>query len=82
MDVCDDNEMPVLTVNELPKTSVDEMENVTGSEDCILRVSSMTAESCLLKMFFTPSKNITAKSVFEALANAEIDAAEIACLQR
>ena len=32
--------------------------------------------------FFTPSKNITAKSVFEALANAEIDAAEIACLQR
>ena len=50
MDVCDDNEMPVLTVNELPKTSVDELENVTGSEDCILRVSSMTAESCLLKM--------------------------------
>ena len=32
--------------------------------------------------FFTPSKNITAKSVFEALANAKIDAAEIACLQR
>ena len=32
--------------------------------------------------FFTPSKNITAKSVFEALANTEIDAAEIACLQR
>ena len=27
--------------------------------------------------FFTPSKNITAKSVFEALANAEIDAAEM-----
>ena len=26
---------------------------------------------------FTPSKNITAKSVFEALANAEIDAAEM-----
>ena len=32
--------------------------------------------------FFTPSKNTTAKSVFEALANAEIDAAEIASLQR
>ena len=28
MDVCDDNEMPVLTVNELPKTSVDEMEKM------------------------------------------------------
>ena len=27
--------------------------------------------------FFTPGKNITAKSVFEALANAEIDAAEM-----
>ena len=32
--------------------------------------------------FFTPSKNTTAKSVFEALAKAEIDAAEIASLQR
>ena len=28
MDVCDDNEMPVTTVNELPETSADEMENV------------------------------------------------------
>ena len=26
--MCDDNEMPVTTVNELPETSVDEMENV------------------------------------------------------
>ena len=32
--------------------------------------------------FLTPSKNTTAKSVFEALENAEIDATEIACLQR
>ena len=32
--------------------------------------------------FFTPSKNTTAKSVFEALEKAEIDATEIACLQR
>ena len=32
--------------------------------------------------FFTPSKNTTAKSVFEALEQAEIDATEIACLQR
>ena len=32
--------------------------------------------------FFTPSKMTTAKSVFEALENAEIDATEIACLQR
>ena len=32
--------------------------------------------------FFTPSKNTTAKLVFEALENAEIDATEIACLQR
>ena len=32
--------------------------------------------------FFTPSKNTTAKSVFEALEQAEIDAAEIACLPR
>ena len=32
--------------------------------------------------FFTPSKNTSAKSVFEALEHAEIDAAEIACLQR
>ena len=31
--------------------------------------------------FFTPSKNTSAKSVFEALEQAEIDAAEIACLQ-
>ena len=28
MDVCDDNEMLVTTVNEFPETSVDEMENV------------------------------------------------------
>ena len=28
MDVCDDNEMPVTTVNELPETSADEMEDV------------------------------------------------------
>ena len=32
--------------------------------------------------FFTPSRNTMAKSVFEALENAEIDATEIACLQR
>ena len=32
--------------------------------------------------FFTPSKNTSAKSVFEALEQAEIDPAEIACLQR
>ena len=32
--------------------------------------------------FFTPSKTTTAKSVFEALENADIDATEIACLQR
>ena len=32
--------------------------------------------------FLMPSKNTTAKSVFEALENAEIDATEIACLQR
>ena len=32
--------------------------------------------------FFTPSKMTTAKSVFEALENADIDATEIACLQR
>ena len=32
--------------------------------------------------FFTPSKNTTAESVFEALEKAEIDATEIACLQR
>ena len=32
--------------------------------------------------FFTPSKMTTAKSVFGALENAEIDATEIACLQR
>ena len=31
--------------------------------------------------FFTPSKNTSAKSVFEALEQAEIDTAEIACLQ-
>ena len=28
MDVCDDNEMTVTTVNELPETSADEMEHV------------------------------------------------------
>ena len=32
--------------------------------------------------FFTPSKNTTAESVFEALEKAEINATEIACLQR
>ena len=32
--------------------------------------------------FFTPNKNTSAKSVFEALEQAEIDPAEIACLQR
>ena len=32
--------------------------------------------------FFTPSRTTTAKSVFEALENADIDATEIACLQR
>ena len=32
--------------------------------------------------FFTPSKTTTAKSVFEALENADIDGTEIACLQR
>ena len=32
--------------------------------------------------FFTPSRSTTAKSVFEALENAEIDASEITCLQR
>ena len=32
--------------------------------------------------FFTPSKNTSAKSVFEALEHAKIDPAEIACLQR
>ena len=32
--------------------------------------------------FFTPSKTTTAKSVFEALENANIEASEIACLQR
>ena len=32
--------------------------------------------------FFTPNKNTSAKSVFEALEQAEIDLAEIACLQR
>ena len=32
--------------------------------------------------FFIPSKNTTAKSVFEALEQAEIDATEIVCLQR
>ena len=32
--------------------------------------------------FFTPSKTTTAKSVFEALENADIDATEIACLHR
>ena len=31
--------------------------------------------------FFTPSKNTSARSVFEALEQAESDAAEIACLQ-
>ena len=32
--------------------------------------------------FFTPSKTTSARSVFEALEQAEIDATEIACLQR
>ena len=32
--------------------------------------------------FFTPSKMTTAKSVFDALESADIDATEIACLQR
>ena len=32
--------------------------------------------------FFTPNKNTSAKSVFEALEQAEIDPAEITCLQR
>ena len=32
--------------------------------------------------FFIPSKNTTAKSVFEALEQAEIDVTEIVCLQR
>ena len=32
--------------------------------------------------FFTPSRTTTARSVFEALQNADIDATEISCLQR
>ena len=104
MDVCDDNEMPVMAVNEMPETSADEMENVqdhhiVNGESYASRAArtvsyeyparqqrAVYSENIMPQRprtaFFTPSKNTTAKLVFEALENAEIDATEIACLQR
>ena len=104
MDVCDDNEMPVMAVNEMPEKSADEMENVqdhhiVNGESYASRAArtvsyeyparqqrAVYSENIMPQRprtaFFTPSKNTTAKSVFEALENAEIDATEIACLQR
>ena len=104
MDVCDDNEMPVMAVNEMPETSADEMENVqdhhiVNGESYASRAArtvsyeyparqqrAVSSENVMPQRprtaLFTPSKNTTAKLVFEALKNAEIDARDIACLQR
>ena len=104
MDVCDDNEMPVMAVNEMPETSADEMENVqdhhiVNGESYASRAArtvsyeyparqqrAVSSENVMPQQprtaLFTPSKNTTAKLVFEALKNAEIDARDIACLQR
>ena len=104
MDVCDDNEMPVMAVYEMPETSADEMENVqdhhiVNGESYASRAArtvsyeyparqqrAVSSENVMPQRprtaLFTPSKNTTAKLVFEALKNAEIDARDIACLQR
>ena len=104
MDVCDDNEMPVMAVNEMPETSADEKENVqdhhiVNGESYASRAArtvsyeyparqqrAVSSENVMPQRprtaLFTPSKNTTAKLVFEALKNAEIDARDIACLQR
>ena len=89
------NEMPV---DDSPDTNVEERHVVNGDSYASraartatyeypprqgrARVSENIMPQRPRTAFFTPSKTTTARSVFEALENAEIDASEIACLQR